>query len=159
MSQCAQGSSSRRRSWRGELARCKWTFTLHRATPSARGCPATSPMLARHKIVAFGAATAKSAGNSKGPRGAEVVELPSRIGCDDFGYVRATLVAGGGIGLIPRMIAASEVATGRLVRVLPEYGVSGASLYVIYPSARQVPTKVTLFRDFLAKRCAETMRD
>jgi len=121
--------------------------------------PSNLSELGRHKIVAVGARDGKISWELEGPRGAESVELACRIGCDDYGFVRATLVAGGGIGLIPRMIAASEVATGRLVRVLPEYGVSGAALYVIYPSARQVPTKVTVFRDFLAKRCAETMRD
>jgi DNA-binding transcriptional LysR family regulator len=121
--------------------------------------PGSLSELVRHKIVAFGARDGKISWELEGPRGDESVELSCRIACDDYGFVRATLVAGGGIGLIPRMIAASEVATGRLVRVLPEYGVSGASLYVIYPSARQVPTKVSVFRDFLAKRCAETMRD
>jgi DNA-binding transcriptional LysR family regulator len=121
--------------------------------------PSNLSELSRHKIVAFGARDGKVSWDLQGPRGQETVELSCRIGCDDFGFVRATLVAGGGIGLIPRMIAASEVATGRLVRVLPEYGVSGAALYVIYPSARQVPTKVSLFREFLAKRCTEAIRD
>jgi len=121
--------------------------------------PSNLSELSRHKIVAFGARDGKISWDLQGPRGQETIELSCRIGCDDFGFVRATLVAGGGIGLIPRMIAASEVATGRLVRVLPEYGVSGAALYVIYPSARQVPTKVSLFREFLAKRCAEAIRD
>jgi DNA-binding transcriptional LysR family regulator len=121
--------------------------------------PATLAELTRHKIVAFGARDGKITWQLQGPRGQETTELSCRIACDDFGYVRATLVAGGGIGLIPRMLAASEVATGRLVRVLPEYGVSGAPLHVIYPSTRQVPTKVSAFRDFLAKSCAQTMRD
>ncbi len=121
--------------------------------------PANLADLSRHKIVAFGARDGKIRWDLAGPRGSETVELDCRIACDDFGYVRASLVAGGGIGLIPRMIAASEVASGRLVRVLPEYGQSGAALFVIYPSARQVPAKVTLFRDFLAKSCAEVMRE
>ena len=83
--------------------------------------------------------------------------LNCRIACDDFGFVRATLVAGGGIGLIPRMIATSDVVTGRLVRVLPEYSMNAGVLHVLYPSARQVPAKVSLFRDFLAKRCASAL--
>jgi len=121
--------------------------------------PANLSELAHHKIVAFGAREGKISWDLVGPRGVERLELACRIACDDFGFVRATLVAGGGIGLIPRMIAASEVASGRLVRVLPDYGWSGGALHVIYPSARQVPSKVTLFRDFLAKRCAETLRE
>jgi DNA-binding transcriptional LysR family regulator len=117
--------------------------------------PSNLAELSRHKIVAFGAREGKLSQTLDGPRGPEPVELSCRIACDDFGFVRATLVAGGGIGLIPRMIAASDLATGRLLRVLPDYSASSGALFVIYPSARQVPTKVTLFRDFLAKRCAE----
>lgn len=113
--------------------------------------------LSLHRIVAFGARDGRITWQLEGPRGSETVELTCRIACDDFGFVRAAAVAGGGIGLIPRVIAASEVAVGRLVRVLPEYGSKGAALHVIYPSARQVPTKVSLFRDFLAKSCSQAM--
>ncbi len=120
--------------------------------------PANLGELGRHKIVAFGARDGKVTWPLEGPQGRESVQLSCRIACDDFGYVRASLVAGGGIGLIPRMLAASEVATGRLVRVLPEYSVSGAPLHVIYPSTRQIPSKVSAFRDFLAKGCAEQGR-
>ena len=121
--------------------------------------PTTLAELARHHIVAFGARDGKISWQLEGPRGQETVELGCRIACDDFGFVRAAAVAGGGIGLIPRMIALNDVATGRLVRVLPEYGLRGSALHVIYPSARQVPTKVTLFRDFLAKSCSEAKID
>jgi DNA-binding transcriptional LysR family regulator len=121
--------------------------------------PATLSELSRHKIVAWGARDGKITWQLKGPRGEESVELACRIACDDFGFVRAATVAGGGIGLIPRMIAVSDVASGRLVRVLPEYGLSGAALHVIYPSTRQVPTKVSAFRDFLAKSCAQALHD
>ena len=121
--------------------------------------PGTLAELSKHHIVAFGAKDGKITWQLEGPRGQETAELNTRITGDDYGFVRATTVAGGGIGLIPRMIASSDVATGRLVRVLPEYGLKGAALHVIYPSARQVPTKVAAFRDFLAKSCAPTMHE
>lgn len=118
--------------------------------------PSTLAELSRHKIVGFGARDGKVSWQLDGPRGQETIELSCRIACDDFGFVRAAAIAGGGIGLIPRVIALSEVQSGRLVRVLPEYGQRGAPLTVIYPSARQVPPKVSAFRDFLAKSCALT---
>lgn len=121
--------------------------------------PTTLAELSRHQIVAFGARDGRITWQLEGPRGQESLELNCRIACDDFGFVRAASVAGGGIGLIPRMIAAADVATGRLVRVLAEYGLKGAALHVIYPSARQVPVKVSAFRDFLAKSCAQTLHD
>jgi len=121
--------------------------------------PTTIAELIRHHIVGFGAEDGKIRWQLEGPRGTEPVELPCRIACDDFGFARAACVAGGGIALLPRTIAASEVANGRLVRVLSEYGSKGAGLHVIYPSARQVPAKVSAFRDFLAKSCNGPGRD
>jgi len=54
-----------------------------------------------------------------------------------------------------------QALKGRDLRVVrhPVNSGKGAALHVIYPSARHVPTKVSLFRDFLARRCAETMVD
>jgi len=121
--------------------------------------PTTLAELARHQIIGVGAQAGKVSWQLEGPRGQETLEANCRIACDDFGFVRAAAVAGGGIGLLPRMIAATDAASGRLLRVLPEYGQKGAALFVVYPSARQVPTKVSLFRDFLAKSCAHATAD
>jgi DNA-binding transcriptional LysR family regulator len=121
--------------------------------------PNTLAELARHQIIGVGAKSGRVSWQLEGPRGQETVELLCRLSCDDFGFVRAAAVAGGGIGLLPRMISATEVSSGRLVRVLPEYGQKGAGLYVVYPSAHQVPAKVSLFRDFLAKSCTQALKE
>jgi DNA-binding transcriptional LysR family regulator len=63
--------------------------------------------------------------------------------------VRSIVVAGGGIGLLPHINASADEVSGRIVRVLPELKARGASLYLVYPSARNVPTRVTAFRDFV----------
>ncbi len=64
-------------------------------------------------------------------------------------FVRSMIVAGAGIGLLPRINCAADEASGRLVRVLPDYHARGASLYVVVPSAKNVPARVTAFRDFV----------
>ena len=46
-------------------------------------------------------------------------------------------------------LAARDIEAGDLVRVLPDHEVAGASLHVVYPSARYVPRRVAVFRDFL----------
>jgi len=78
------------------------------------------------------------------------VIVHARMGGDDFGYVRAAAIAGGGVALLPRLVCAKDEATGRLVRVLPGLEAQGAGLYVLYPSAAHVPARVTAFRDFVA---------
>lgn len=85
----------------------------------------------------------------RGPTGETNVEVRGRIGGDDFTFVRAIVVAGGGIGVLPHINCGAEEASGRLVRVLPEYHARGASLYIVYPSTRNVPARVSAFRDFV----------
>jgi DNA-binding transcriptional LysR family regulator len=85
----------------------------------------------------------------RGAEGRPRVAVRGRIGGDDFTFVRSVVLAGGGIGLLPDINSAADEASGRLVRVLPELHAPGAALYVVYPSARNVPLRVTAFRDFV----------
>jgi DNA-binding transcriptional LysR family regulator len=72
------------------------------------------------------------------------------MGGDDFSWVRAAALAGGGVALMPRIVCAKDEAAGRLVRVLPRYSAQGATLHVVYPSAAHVPARVTAFSEFIA---------
>jgi DNA-binding transcriptional LysR family regulator len=79
------------------------------------------------------------------------LDMHGRIGGDDFSFVRAIVLAGGGIGAMPRINCAADEASGRLVRVLPGFHLRGATLYLVYPSAKNLPTRVTAFRDFVVE--------
>ena len=70
--------------------------------------------------------------------------------------MRAATLNGAGVALLPRMVAADDLASGRLVRVLPQYAVRGSILYVVYAAARTVPAKIAAFRDLVLSSCAIT---
>jgi DNA-binding transcriptional LysR family regulator len=117
----------------------------------AHGTPATPADLAEHHAVVFRAKDLARTWTLRGPGGEVAVAVRGRIGGDDFTFVRAMVAAGAGIGLLPHINCASDEASGRLVRVLPELHAHGASLYVVYPSSKNVPARVTAFRDFLVE--------
>jgi DNA-binding transcriptional LysR family regulator len=119
------------------------------------GVPAKVADLARHSLVLFRPREGVSLWKLWGPDGVQTVEARGRIGCDDFNFVRSAVLAGGGVGLMPRIIVAQDLAAGRLVRVLPRYESRGAALYLLYPSARQLPARVSAFRDFLTAQCSK----
>jgi DNA-binding transcriptional LysR family regulator len=77
--------------------------------------------------------------------------------------VRAIVLAGGGIGLLPSFNCSADVAEGRLVRILPKWHARGATLYLLHPEARALPAGVTAFRDYVveafATRRARTTTD
>jgi DNA-binding transcriptional LysR family regulator len=73
----------------------------------------------------------------------------ARVAVDDFTFIGALLVEGTGIGPLQSFHARSDLAEGRLARVLPEWTHRLGCLYLVYPTARRQPRAVVAFRDFL----------
>jgi DNA-binding transcriptional LysR family regulator len=119
-----------------------------------RGQPRTVEALADHPCILFRPAGGSRTWRLHGPKGEVDVQAKGRVYGDDYGFVRAAALADGGIALLPRILCALDVAAGTLVRVLPDYEVRGAALYVVYPPSQHVPAKVSAFRDFLIERFA-----
>jgi DNA-binding transcriptional LysR family regulator len=115
------------------------------------GAPSSPAELGDHRCIVFrGKDLAKTWKLHAESEGTVDVVVRAHMGSDDFGCVRAAAAAGGGVALLPRLVCAKDEAAGRLVRVLPAFASKGADLYVLYPSAAQVPARVTAFRDFVA---------
>jgi DNA-binding transcriptional LysR family regulator len=74
---------------------------------------------------------------------------PADIECADFGLLAELARLGGGIALLPTFVAARDVATGTLIRVLPTMTLGGAPLYLVSRPLRPMPARVTALRDHL----------
>lgn len=115
------------------------------ASPSylaRRGAPRTLADLNRHDLVIFRP--------MRFPAFRPGTRFPGRvIRADDFLFVREAIKAGGGIGLLPSFFAHIDLAAGALARVLPRHVVPAGQFALLHPRARQLPRKVTAFRDFL----------
>jgi DNA-binding transcriptional LysR family regulator len=114
------------------------------------GAPSSPGDLDSHRCIVFRGKDLAKTWKLHDDKTAIELEVRARMGGDDFGYLRALVLAGGGIALMPRLLCAKDDAAGRLVRLLPTFRGDGAGLYVIYPSAAQVPARVSAFRDFVA---------
>jgi DNA-binding transcriptional LysR family regulator len=73
----------------------------------------------------------------------------------DFGFSLLEMArAGMGVALLPDWSIQGELASGRLVKLLPEYQVSHVEfengVYAVFPKARQTSVKLRLFVDFVA---------
>lgn len=115
-----------------------------------RGAPKKVTDLAKHDCVAF-----RPQGDREwrltGPRGEERVEVSCPLVADDLMFVRAAVVEGAGIGLVPSYLFSEDVRRGRVVRVLPAYSLREATLSIVYPASKYMPTRVALLRDFLVE--------
>jgi DNA-binding transcriptional LysR family regulator len=124
-----------RRLGQGELAfYASSAYVARRGTPRSVGDP-------DHEWVWF-------RGMAGSDLGRKLAGTPRILG-DDFYFLREAIRAGAGVGALLPYIAEPAVATGEIVRVLAGQRVGRASLYLVYPSRKNVPRKVTAFRDFL----------
>lgn len=115
-----------------------------------RGTPRGEADLAAHDWVVFRSgpqrlriAPPREAAGGTEPRG--------RIVADDLLFVRDAVRAGAGLGLLPGFVAEPDVLAGTLVRVLPRYERESGFLHVVTPAAKQVPRKVTAFRELVVE--------
>ncbi|BAX62606.1 LysR family transcriptional regulator [Burkholderia stabilis] len=69
---------------------------------------------------------------------------------------RAIVLAGGGFGLLTDFSTADDVATGRLVRLLPAWRSAPAGIHAVYPSTRLPSPKVRAFIDAMKARIGDT---
>lgn len=121
-----------------------------------RGAPATPADLAGHACLCFtGRADSYRwvfAGGSKGPT--SITVSPLLAGTDGEMLADAAL-AGLGIVHTTEWYVSHELASGKLVEVLPDWPIADrGAVYVVTPAAAGTPSKTRAFADWIAKRAA-----
>lgn len=119
------------------------------------GTPTSLEQLADHDGVLYGPLPNQPGWRLQGPDGMADIPLRSRIVGNEFGFVRKLLIAGLGIGVMLGPDARDDIEAGRLVRVLPDYGLEGGGLYVVYPGTHHLSPKVRVFVDFVVAHAGE----
>jgi DNA-binding transcriptional LysR family regulator len=107
--------------------------------------------LAKHACVLFRSKQGEAKWTLEGPRGKESVVVRGSITGDDFSFVRSVAAEGGGIALAPVPGTAADFAAGRLVAVLTDHHGPSSPVNLVYPSARFLPQRVAVLRDYLLK--------
>lgn len=69
--------------------------------------------------------------------------------------LHAAVCGGNGIAIMPEYAVRSDFADGRLRRVLDSYRAPPRMLQVIYPPARHLSAKVSLFTEFVRRWCED----
>jgi DNA-binding transcriptional LysR family regulator len=120
-----------------------------------RGKPRNVADLARHECLRYRGRTGLLPFRLDGPRGVEQVEVTGSVVCDNMLFLRALVLAGAGLALLPEQTAAQDLEAGRLVRVLPRHSVLGAGFYVLWASHKLVPARVAVVRELLIQELAK----
>lgn len=86
----------------------------------------------------------------EGPAGAAIIDGTSRVQTNSSEVVRELTLAGAGVALRSLWDVDHDIASGRLIRLLPDFaGASDAGIYAVHPRAPLVPAGVTAFVEYL----------
>ncbi len=116
-----------------------------------RGAPRAPEELSSHECVLVAEPGTDEVWFFTGPRGARTVPVKGRL---QVPSVRAGLAAArAGLGLVrlPAVLATDDLRSGVLVPVLEAVTPPGLPVYAVYPSSRQLPSKVRAFVDVLSR--------
>jgi DNA-binding transcriptional LysR family regulator len=113
------------------------------------GQPRTPAALASHACLTYGPRSLHPALRLTGPHGKKTIPVRVAFSCDDMSFLREAAIAGLGIALLPGELVGAALATARLRRVLPRWGVPGGGLFLVWPSQKLVPAHVVAVREML----------
>jgi len=121
-----------------------------------RGMPKSLEDIANHHdCILFNGQPRPREWNLHGPEGPVSIVVSGRLASNNIDAMIGAAKSGLGIALGATMAVDRALLAGDLVRVLPQYEFEPTALFAVYPSARQLSSKVRAAVDFFS----ESLRD
>ena len=115
------------------------------------GAPQRPKDLSHHNCLSVTYLTSPGQWKLFGPGGPVNVAIDGALSSNNVEVLIAAAEQGLGISVGPTQSVAPALLDGRLVRVLSDYELERTAIYALYPSRRQLPSKVRAAVDFLSE--------
>lgn len=116
-----------------------------------RGEPKHPSELADHDCVLFTSFSRPREWRLWGPEGPVTVSVSGRMASNNADVIAGSCKRDLGITVGATLVVGPALLSGELVRVLSDYEFEPTAIFALYPSARQLSTKVRATVDFLAE--------
>lgn len=128
------------------------------ATPGyleRHGVPQRQEQLLEHQCLSLPADQGGDAYIFTAPGGEAVRVRPTNVAfANNAEMLRQLALLGHGIAILPSYLIERDIASGRLVSLLPEYQLPCVDVHIAYPSRHYLPAKVRTFIDHLIEQFA-----
>lgn len=114
------------------------------------GSPKHPSELAEHEVLGYSLLSAGDQWPFVGPDGPLTVKVQPRIWTNNGDTCVAAALRGTGIQLQPTFLVASELASGELVELLPQYRSIELGIYAVYPTRKFLLPKVRALVEYLS---------
>ena len=116
------------------------------------GTPHTPADLERHNCLFYSLFRGGTQWRLHGPEGEVAITPRGNFEVNNSDAIHTALLAGLGIGNMPDFIVERDLATGRLVPLLPDHALPEHGIWCVYPKRRHLPAKVEAWLGFLHER-------
>jgi DNA-binding transcriptional LysR family regulator len=118
-----------------------------------RGRPERPEQISQYATLSFSPETDRQTWELFDAEGTSVqIEHTPRLVCHDFPMLRAAVLSGLGIALLPESVVRADLDSGTIERVLPAWTLPLGVFHVVFPTRRGLLPSVRAFIDFLAER-------
>lgn len=118
----------------------------------AHGVPRHPHELADHAVLAYSLWSTGDEWDFEGPEGHVRVRTRPSLTSNSGDTCRAAALDDQGIILQPSFMVEDDLATGKLMTLMPEYRAIELGIYAVYPTRKYIPAKVRALLDFLSER-------
>ena len=120
-----------------------------------RGTPAHPLELSHHSCLHYGQIAGKNRWTLTGPEGEQTVTVQGVLCSNNGEVLLESAVRGLGIALLPQFIVESALNQGKLIAILSDYSPAPLSIEALYPTHRNLSSKIRLLVNFLRERFAQ----
>ncbi len=97
--------------------------------------------------------------NFESENGRQAIRVCGRISTNSDSAAYDLACNGSGIAIVPGWLAQSDIATGRMVSLLPDHYLPAIPVSYIYPQTRFLSRRARSFIDFLVERVGQSQRE
>lgn len=144
-----------------QLAPYRLTICAAPAYLAPRGEPIKPENLSQHDCLVYDYSSrsewrsAQPVWRMTGPGGEISIPVRARLQSDSAEGLRRVALAGMGIAMLPEFMVSSDLASGRLVRVLPDYTPPARPMSLLYLRDRRMSPKLRSLVDFVVDRFSD----
>jgi DNA-binding transcriptional LysR family regulator len=135
------------------LAESRHVLVASSAYLDQRGRPERPEEIAQHATLSFEPEADRQRWDLSDAAGVPArIEHSPRLLVHDFPLLRAAVLAGVGVALLPESVVRADLQSGSLEQVLPGWTLPLGVFHVVFPTRRGLLPSVRAFIDFLAER-------
>jgi DNA-binding transcriptional LysR family regulator len=119
------------------------------------GTPASPAELAAHNAVAYAQPVMDDEWRFRKGTAESSIRLEGRLMVTAAEGLREAILAGCGIGIVSRWMMGTELGSGTVVQLLPDWQLPPVDLWAVFPAGRLTSTRARVFIDWFSNSLSE----